>query len=183
MKQIRTVSSATITVSTEGTDVTAAIALVQDARRNKAKVIDAAATIESCLQEIVSYYFFADRADPKKPVFDSLVLSSDWCTFSAKRKLFNHIVKSVGLLSSKELASLDELLAAVVRYRNAFAHGHFSVTDGLVSLSYFQGTPQQITLTDEALSKIEDCLLQSVNQLQEISLRFGVTKQSELPSS
>src|SRR4030081_594862 len=138
MKQIKVLASGQVHVSTTGTNVTAAMDLSREARRNKAKIIEGALTVEKELVTIISHYFFG-TAHERKPTFQSLVLDSDWCSFAAKRKLINHIINELRLLEGNEKADFDKLLSEVMSLRNAFTHGTLSSDGERMWLSFFQG--------------------------------------------
>src|SRR4051812_9556483 len=119
MKQIKVLTTGIVYARTTGTNVTAAMELSREARRNKAKVIEGAQTVENELETIISHYFYG-QSHGRKSVFQSLVLDSDWCSFSAKRKLISHIVNELGLLQGEAKAKFEKLLSDVMSYRNAF---------------------------------------------------------------
>lgn len=54
MKQIKVVVSGVVHVSTTGTDLTEALKLSEEARHNRAKVLEGALTVEHQLAEIIS---------------------------------------------------------------------------------------------------------------------------------
>ncbi|MDQ2867752.1 MAG: hypothetical protein M3R59_04970 [Verrucomicrobiota bacterium] len=73
MKQIKVLASGQVHVSTTGTNLTAAMDLSREARRNKAKVIEGALTVENELVRIINHYFFGTSHD-RKATFQALVL-------------------------------------------------------------------------------------------------------------
>lgn len=162
MKQIRVLISGLVHVSTTGTNVTRATKLLDEARRNKAKVLNGALTIEQEFIRLLSHYFFG-LSHKRKAVFEALVLNSDWCSFAAKLKLIAHVIKEQQLLNGKEKKECEQLLHRVMSLRNAFAHGTLSSDDKTVKLSYFEGRPREQELTDEFLSDVESTLLKAYN--------------------
>ena len=173
MKQIKVVVTGQVHISTTGTSVTKAMSLSEEARRNRAKVLDGALTIEHDLTAILSYYFFG-RSHERKATFESLVLNSDWCSFAAKRKLMVHVIDDKQLLSGKEKNDCEKLLRRVMSFRNAFAHGTLSSDDKTVWLSYFEGSPRKQELTDEFLSDVETILLQAYNTVFDLEQKIGM---------
>lgn len=125
--------------------------------KNKAKILDAAFDIERVLDTVISHHFFGEHNEnnEKKTEFSNIILKSDWCTFSSKRKLISHIINDLRLVEGKEKSDYDQLLRKAMSYRNAFAHGQL-LTDGReVRLSYFEGKPQVKTLNEDYFTKIE----------------------------
>src|SRR5882762_1224904 len=108
MKQIKAVVRGTVNVSTTGTNLTEAMKLSGEARRNKSKVIEGALTVEHGLVDIISYYFFG-RSHDKKAAFESLILGSDWCSFAAKRKLIGHVIDERTLLEGSYKNDYEKL--------------------------------------------------------------------------
>ena len=60
--------------------------------------------------------------------------------------------------------------------RNAFAHGRLSHDEKRVWLSYFEGTPRKVELTDEYLTEIETLLLTSFEKPFTLMVKIGATK-------
>jgi hypothetical protein len=173
MKQIKVLVGGQVHVSTKETNVTEAMSLFKEARRNKAKVLDGALTIEHNLAAILTYYFFG-RSHERKASFEALVLNSDWCSFAAKRKLLAHVIEEQQLLAGKEKNECEKLLRRVMSLRNAFAHGTLSSDDKTVWLSYFEGTPRKQELTDDFLSEVETTLLQAHNSVFALEQKIGL---------
>ncbi len=173
MKQISVIVSEIIHVSTQGTNLTAASELAKQARRNKSKVIEGAATVEKQIISMISFYFFG-RAHERKITFDSLVLNSDFCSFAAKRKLMTHIINEQHLLDGPAKNEFDKLLQKTMSYRNAFAHGTLSSSDTTVWLSYFEGGPRKTELTDDYLTTVEKTLLTAYEQCMDLEVKMGV---------
>jgi hypothetical protein len=149
------------------------MSLSKDARRNKAKVLDAALAIEHELAAILSYYFFG-RSHERKATFEALVLNSDWCSFAAKRRLMAHVIDNQQLLSGQEKNDFETLLRRVMALLNAFAHGTLSSDDKTVWLSYYEGRPCKRELTDDFLSDVETTLLQAYNGVFALAQKIGV---------
>jgi len=180
MKQIQVFISQRVQVSsTITTDLTRAVHLADEARINKARVLDSALTIENTLARILSHYFFGP-SHKRKSVFEAMILNSDWCTLAAKRKLIKHMINEQQLLSGKEKEDFDRLLRRVMSLRNAFAHGTFS-SDGknTVWLSFFEGTPQKQQLTDEFLTGVEETLTQAYKLVDAMEDKIAIEPRSQ----
>jgi hypothetical protein len=176
MKQIKVLTTGIVQVSTAGTNVAVAMDLSREARRNKAKVIEGAHTVENQLETIIAHYFFGSLHE-RKSAFQALVLGSDWCSFSAKRKLISHIINELGLLTGEPKTQFEKLLSDVMSFRNAFTHGTLSSDDTRVWLSYFQGNPRKEELTDDYLTRVETTLYNAHEQTVMLSQKIGASKQ------
>lgn len=88
-------------------------ALFEPVYKNKIKVFETAGTIERYLDMIIAKYFYGGYSETNKDFinrFNSLILSSDWCSFAMKRKRTIHIVNEFKLLEGKEKEEFDKLL-------------------------------------------------------------------------
>lgn len=146
--------------------------LIDEASRNRVAVLDGALSVENFLTKMISHFFFGQK-DDKKTVFDEMVMNSDWCSFAAKRKLFNHIVNKQNLLQGSDKESFDGALRKVMSLRNAFAHGKFSSDGKTVWLNYFEGNPRQEELTDQYLSEVERNLNSAWHLCLQLALKTG----------
>lgn len=180
MKQIQVLVTGTAQVSTSGINLTEAMNLGGEARRNRLKVIEGALSVENQLDTVILHYFFGSSHE-RRAVFESLVLNSDWCSFAAKRKLITHIINEQNLLSGREKGELDKLMKDVMAVRNAFAHGKISSDDKRAWLSYFEGTPRKVELTDEYLTEIETLLLGAFDETFALATAIGATKLGQTP--
>ena len=154
MKQIQVLITGTAQVTTSGINLTEAMNLAQEARRNRLTVIEGALSVENQLDTVIAHYFFGSSHE-RRAVFESLVLGSDWCSFAAKRKLITHIINEQMLLQGLDKQEFHDLIRKVMSVRNAFAHGKISSDDQRIWLSFFEGTPRKVELTDEYLTEIE----------------------------
>jgi hypothetical protein len=180
VKQIQVIVGARAHVSTSGINLTEAINLTREARRNRLKVIEGALTVENQLDAVILHYFFG-ASHERRAAFESLVLNSDWCSFAAKRKLITHIINEQNLLAGNEKGEFDRLLKKVMAVRNAFAHGKLSSDDKRVWLSFFEGTPRQVELTDEYLTEIETLLNVAFDKSSALVIAIGAAKLAQTP--
>jgi hypothetical protein len=126
---------------------------------NRSKIISSAFSIERLLDGAIANYFFGiEQGNTKKQEFHGHVLDSDWCTFSAKRKMVEHIIKELGILTGPELSEFQKVLRRCMIARNIFAHGEFTTDGKKIKVSYFEGSPKSEIVTDEWLGKIEENL-------------------------
>jgi hypothetical protein len=118
--------------------------------QNKLRIFDTTFNIENLLERVISYYFFGDDELNKERAqrFSALVLASDWCSFSSKRRLVMHIVNETGALKGEVKNEYEQLLRDVMSTRNAFAHGTVSTDGRRVKLAYFEGAPRSVPRHD-----------------------------------
>jgi len=178
VKQVKAIITGVAHVSTSGINLTEAVNLAHEARRNRLKVIEGALTIENQLETIIQHYFFGTSHE-KRAVFKSIVLDSDWCSFAAKRKLITYIIDEQNLLEGRAKNDFDKLMRDVMSIRNAFAHGKFSSDDKRVWLSYFEGKPRNKELTDDYLTEVETFLRRGFDSVFQLSVKIGATKPTE----
>jgi hypothetical protein len=150
--------------------------LIKPFDENKLIILDSAISIENLLETIISHYFF-DRNNPnnkeKAEKFKSLVLASEWCSFSSKRKLIIHIVNELLLLKGFEKNDYENLLRKIMNYRNAFAHGEMSTNGEIVKLKFFEGAPKIITIDDTYLSEVEKDLNTCFKMTMDLAFNIG----------
>jgi hypothetical protein len=127
---------------------------------------------------VILHYFFGSSHE-RRAAFESLVLNSDWCSFAAKRKLITHIINEQNLLEGRNKGEFDKLMKDVMSVRNAFAHGKISSDDKRVWLSFFEGAPRKVELTDEYLTDIETLLRAAFDRTFALAVAIGATKLSE----
>jgi hypothetical protein len=178
MKQIQAIITGVAHVSTSGINLTEAVNLSREARRNRLKVIEGALSVEDQLETIILRYFFGTSHE-KRAVFKSMVLDSDWCSFAAKRKLITYISDEQNLLEGRAKNAFDKLMRDVMSIRNAFAHGKFSSDDKRVWLSYFEGKSRNKELTDDYLTEVETLLRKAFDNVFQLSVKIGATKLTE----
>jgi hypothetical protein len=178
VKHIRAFITGTAHVSTSGTNLTEAMNLAQEARKNRLRVLEGALSAENQLNMVILHYFFGSSYE-RRAVFESLVLNSDWCTFAAKRKLITHIINEQNFLNGREKGEFDKLMKDVMALRNAFAHGKISSDDKRAWLSFFEGTPRRVELTDEYLTEIETLLRVAFDKTFALAIAIGATIRAE----
>jgi hypothetical protein len=173
MKQIQVYIRNDLRFTRESMDVTKADQLLREAIRNRSRIVEGALDIERDLVRMISQYFFKERTEAKDE-FDDLILNTDFCTFSAKRKLIMHIINKMGLLEGAEKPKFDKMLTDVMNVRNAFTHGRLIGHDEVIALRFFQGNPQEKDLTDQHLEMIESLLRETSSFCTELSQKMGI---------
>ena len=164
------------------------MALHDEIRENKIRIIESVLTIENALDFIIQHYFFENSSE-KTSEFKALILNSNWCSFAAKRKLTSYINEKKGFLTGKDKDKFEKLLYKAMSYRNAFAHGQIEIgKDGenyKAYLKYFEGGPQEVELDDNYWEELENNLLECHNLLVKIhkEIRKTITNQSTGPNS
>jgi hypothetical protein len=144
--------------------------------QNKLSIIDTAYFIEEHLENIITHYFFG-REIPENKIksekFRSFVLSSDWCSFSSKRKLVLHIINEETLLKGSDKNEYENLLRKTMSYRNSFTHGTMSTNGEIVRLKYYEGNPKIKTIDDDLLNEIENDLTQAFQMTFDLAVKIG----------
>jgi hypothetical protein len=118
------------------------------------KVIDAAYAVEGEINEILKKTFLRELRSDLEFVSGHL-LGSDWCSFSAKRKLLLAVIDRDSLIKRSDRGKLEENLGKVIKWRNAFTHGQFEIQGARYILSYFDSGPKNQVLDAEFWLKIE----------------------------
>lgn len=153
--------------------------------KNKLRVLEAAFEIEGALERIIAHYFFGEDECNKASSnnFSKLVLASDWCSFSSKRRLVMHIVNEKNALTGEAKNTFDKLLGKVMTARNAFAHGAISTDGRRVKLAYFQGAPKSEFLDDDYLAELEITLNKCWRLVHEVAFSTGALRQLPLKAA
>lgn len=144
--------------------------------QNKLNIIDTAYFIEEHLEKIITQYFFGrdiPENKTKSEKFKSFVLSSDWCSFSSKRKLVLHIISEETLLQGSDKNDYEALLRKTMSYRNAFTHGIMSTNGEIVRLKYYEGNPKIKTIDDYFLTEIEKDLNRTYQITFDLAIKIG----------
>jgi hypothetical protein len=154
MKEIKLLKSAQIELSNQPVSIDEAIATHRVVLHNSQEIISSVLAIEKQLEFAISFYLLGTDSS-KRTFFESIILKSDWCGFSAKRKVILAILNQSNVVEGEEKSKLDTLLAKAMRYRNAFAHGEVHQTPKGVFLKYFEGQPREEELTDAYWDRVQ----------------------------
>jgi|GEM_PF-2066740 len=138
----------------------AAQGLINDKRKEIALIITSAIYIETKLKEIISSTLFSEIREEKGFV-EGLILDSEWCTFSVKRKLIKQILKRKKILNGKQLNELEKSLRKVEKYRNIFAHGEIFYSHYEIVISYFDELPKEQILDEIFFAEIKQHFVNS----------------------
>ena len=130
----------------------------REIRRMSGRIISATSAVDQVIAQIIADTIFKEVNTHRELVLGS-VLSSDWCSLAAKRKLLAIAVEKFRLLSGPKKDELDRGLKKVTQYRNAFAHGTLAHNGEAQELHYFEGSPKQVTLNDAYFEELERCFL------------------------
>jgi hypothetical protein len=171
MKPISLPFRYTTTLPAEQMDVTAAWEMIRRLRDRGTKVLAAALAIEDVIVQILARTIF-EEMDKHRNFAVGLIFTSDWCSFSAKRRLLLAAIERFTLLEGKAKTGLDESLSRVMRYRNAFAHGSIEFDGKSYVLRYFESTPKVATLNDEYWEKLERAFSEPWDQLLAIETKL-----------
>lgn len=156
MKEIKLPVRGVAKITKPGTPINLGVANVNlsAANENRQKVILSALAIEREIDDIIAVYLFHNNKQ-KMRFFYSWFSSSDWFSFSAKRRVLFAIVNEIDLLQGKQKAKFDLDLSKVIKYRNAFTHGEIIETNEGTIISYFEGQQQEKLLSDEYWDELE----------------------------
>ena len=138
-----------------------------EVRRRSMHVVASGFAVEDVLTSILENLLFG-RIRSEIKYLRGILLESDSCSFAAKRKILRILQEDKNLVSGPEWNQLDKELAAIMRYRNAHAHGSiWKKKDGFF-LGYFEGRPKKDFLDDEYWSKLEITFQNSFSKLLEL---------------
>lgn len=151
--------------------------LADGAYYNRLAVIEGALAVENLLSKIICHIFLGPNYD-RKEMFDNMILRSDWCSFSAKRKLLEYIINKEGLINRPDRDRVFRELRDVMSLRNAFAHGRLFSDGKTVLISYFEGTPKKQELTDAYLTEVETKLQAAFDSCTALAENIGAIKSS-----
>ena len=171
MKIVKLPRSFTVTAS----GAVGQVSQVHDAFvENSMKIILAVAHIESQLERIITRFLF-QQGGPQQSLFEAAILTAEFFTLSAKRRVFLAILATFGSINNAERSEFDRLLAKAIRYRNAFTHGRVSYGhDHGATLSYFEGAPKTAVITDDYLTKLETEILSCFTMIDDLAVRAGL---------
>lgn len=135
-------------------NVTESMDVIRAMRDRGARIVSSALAYEEVIVQILARSLFREIRENRLLV-EGLVLQSDWCSFAAKRKLLQATLVNLKLTTPAVASELDQALAHIMRYRNAFAHGMI-VAEGIVHvLKYFESSPKRAVLDDSYWQKLE----------------------------
>ena len=121
---------------------------------NAKSIIFAASHIENTLAAGITQYFLGDDT-AKRVIMDNMIVSTDFFSFSAKRKTFLAILKEQSIVIGKDYADLEKLLSKIIKYRNMFTHGTAVYKGANCFLHYFEGTKKEKIIDDSFLDQVE----------------------------
>lgn len=140
-------------------------------KENTKNIIFAASHIENYLAMGITKYFFGDNYEMRK-MLDDMIVSTDFFSFSAKRKTFLTIVKLQKIVEGRKFSDLEKSISRIIKYRNMFTHGTVVYTGASCILHYFEGCKIEKEVDDALLDKIEkelnDCLCNIEEIVQDI---------------
>lgn len=139
----------------------------REIRRMSGRIISATSAVDQVIAEIIADTIFKEVKTHRELVLGS-VLSSDWCSLAAKRKLLAIAVEKFGLLCGSKKSELEQSLKKVTQYRNAFAHGTLAHNGEAQELHYFENKPQTVTLNDAYFEELESCFLTTWSILEQV---------------
>ena len=142
-------------------------------RENVKNIIFCASHIENTLAGGITKYFFGDDS-AKRIVMDQMIVSTDFFSFSAKRKAFLAIIKEQGIITGKTFAALEHLLSKVVKYRNMFTHGIAVYRGTNCILNYYESTNREKVIDDAFLDQVENDMNHCFKDTEELVQQIKV---------
>jgi hypothetical protein len=147
MKPIRLPARYTAVITEREYSLRAGMEMVDKFRQRATAVMTAAVAVEDLIVSVLLKSLLREVREHRELVA-SLILNSDWCSFSAKRKLLFASIKQFSLMNGSEAEQLNKGFGHVMRYRNAFAHGSIQYDGSQYVLKYFEGEPRVAELND-----------------------------------
>ncbi len=173
MKRIK-LPSRCIIVPDEKMDLQEAYDLLEAARLNGLEVINATLAYEKYMEEIIQKYLFIEQDDQRIGFFQGHMLSADWFSYSAKRKVLLGIVEEIGIFKSEDKNQFERRLRQIMSYRNAFAHGDIIVRNNNAIISYFEGRRREDVMDDKYWESLESVYLDTWNFITDIREAMGI---------
>jgi hypothetical protein len=142
---------------------------------NASLVLHAVTGIDDYLGSIISSYFFSSKNHSEEEynrslLFDELFIESSILSYNAKREIVFNIINQTKFCSGKEKTMLQADLKQLQEWRNAVAHGTFSIMNKTfeVELTYQSGGEKVVALTDEFWINIDLTLKRTEKVLSKI---------------
>lgn len=146
---------------------------------NKMQIFSSVATIEWIINKIISYYFYGPISPLNQDFrskFNSLILSSDWCSFGTKKKLIVHIVNELKLIDGKSKDAYTKLIQETMSYRNALTHGAISTDGRIVKIKYFEGKAKTVILNEDYFTNAEKTVDECYRITRDIATTLGIKR-------
>ena len=179
MKEIRLMKTARISVGAEPVQIAEALELHRQFNRNASEILSAALGIERMLGAVISFFLFG-QDQSKREFFDTNIMDSDWCSFSAKRKLVKSLMALLQAYTPGDCSRFDQAMARVMRYRNAVAHGTVTYSNGAMSLKYFEGKTIEKNLDDTYWDDVVEAFSAAFEEARVLSIKVGFIQPAEL---
>jgi hypothetical protein len=142
------------------------------------RVVESALCIESILNIILMKGVFRELRGSRDFV-DKHLMNSNHFSFASKKYLLKEFLRNTNLLSGSQKSALDEQLAKVIKYRNAFAHGTLIEKEIQMFISYFHSDHKEECLDDAFWEQLEkafrgasDALDELLNKIPPITVHF-----------
>jgi len=168
MKFLKLPFEQTLIIPGGQSQVTWDVGKISSIRDTGLKIIESAGAIENSISGLLRQTMFKEVVNDNEFI-TGMILDSEWCTFSAKRKLCMAVIERYKLLEGERKNELDSTLGKVIKYRNAFTHGKIIVKGDQVVLSYFESKPMTVAIDEEYWTKLETIFCNSYQILNEIT--------------
>ena len=138
-------------------------------RKRARGIVQSCHDVEEYLKEIIARLLF-NEIKGNKDFIEGILLDSDFCTFSSKRKILKSCLSHYDLLKGKDKSELDKCLSKVMKCRNSFAHGVIKQNGNIFNLHYFEGEIQIKLLNEKYWDEIIDILEKAFKLLDNLEL-------------
>lgn len=147
-------------------------------RDNGAQILYGVLSIEQKIESILSYYLFGPVLGvpkPEKDFFNNAILQTDKFTFSFKKSLLSKIIDKHDFLIGEDKDRLQGNLDAIMRWRNAFAHGHLIKDNSRgFTLNYYAGIKKTLLLDDPYWQEVENCFSETEKLFKKLDQSFSI---------
>ncbi|MGF1773464.1 hypothetical protein L4C42_14245 [Vibrio wakamikoensis] len=149
------------------------------AKTNAGLAIYAATIIGNNIGSFISDYFLAsseqrEEGDVRNVLFHECFVSSSVLSFNTRRDILFKILNSNNYCSRKKKDSLHRNLKLLQEWRNAFAHGHFSlvIEHEHIQVAFNSNGDQEMILDDSKWKEIDLIIDDIRSTLNAISLKL-----------
>jgi len=148
-------------------ELTEDLAVIED---NWIELLSTSQGLETMLEEVITDFLFTS-SKAGKLFFRNTILEAGFFTFHKKWQIANEIFtgfEEKGQLTRAERKETMRQLSAVIKYRNAFAHGELMVAPDGIYLQYFRKELRKDRLDDDYWKQLETCFRKAWVGLKEL---------------
>jgi hypothetical protein len=149
----------------------------QTAKYNGGMFIWGATEVEKEMNEVIALAISPPSPNgwitPAGGFFRRHFLEASHLQFAAKLKIIEDLIDERCPMSNTQIKEFSGKIRRVMRYRNAFAHGHltFDANHGC-TLSYYEGGHKRDVINDEFVGRLEDLYKDAIGALKALSAKM-----------